>query len=163
MSDSTSSNVKIGCGGVPVIFLGATAYAYLAMPDSIEPTSRLVGAALIGAGTSIGSGVGVLVVGGLGALGGAVLGAAASQGDESGMGCGAVGIGCIGAVAGAALGIWGGYSLSHMLVMPLIEDDRAASIQHMSHEQLAAITGPALQLDARGIPVIERSAVPANG
>jgi hypothetical protein len=134
--------------GFPIIFLGASAFAYLNLPDTADQVPHYAGAVAVGAATSFGCRYGPIVLGGLMSAAGLAIGGGASaaltRDAESTVAGGAIAafaLGCVGAVVGPVIGIVAGYSLSYPVVKPLVESRaQAANIQHLSHEQLAAMT-----------------------
>jgi hypothetical protein len=158
--------------GFPIIFLGASAFAYLNLPDTPDQIPHYAGAIAVGAATSFACRYTPIALGSLLGMTGLVAGGAAAaaltRGDSESTGAGAtvlgVALGCVGAIVGPIVGIVLGYTASHAVVKPLVESRaQAANIQQLSREQLAAMTGaPEIDVALRQIqPISQGKLIPA--
>ncbi len=111
----SNDSAKAGGGGLPIVFLAASAIAYFNMPEISDSVTRLVASGAVGLGTSVGGGVGA--IGGMlsGVFGGAVLG---GKNKYAAMHAGII----AGAVAGAGAGLYYGYDITKDYVLDAVQE-----------------------------------------
>ncbi len=111
----SNDSAKAGGGGLPVVFLAASAIAYFNMPEIGDSVTRLVAAGSVGLGASAGGGLGVIAGGLSGYFGGRAL-------DRNERYAAPLVGAVAGVLIGGGVGVYQGYDMTKGYVLDFIKE-----------------------------------------